>query len=156
MRRYVEQKYYLLNLFIGVAGNGVLGSWKDNLVNVGGSEFLTAGHSHCDLHCAAACFPSSCVPGYSFLSLNSCYLWNWTWKDVVSIPFVLPCLLRRCQQCRLIEVWKMVTTGIACGSLTQDVEFCCLKDDFWRFFLHPNANGLTQDELSQTSADYSV
>lgn len=76
MLRYVEQKYSLLNLFIGVAGNGVLSFWKDNLVNVGGSEFLTASHSHCDPHCAAAYFPSLCVPGYSFLSSDSCYLWN--------------------------------------------------------------------------------
>lgn len=58
MCRHVEQRYYLLSLFIGVAGNEFWAPGKSH-GNVGGSEFLTMAHSLCDPHCAAACSTST-------------------------------------------------------------------------------------------------
>lgn len=75
-------------------------------VNVGGSEFLTMGHSHCDPHCAAVCFHSMCAPGYSFLSSTSCYLWSWTWQGVITNSPSLLFFHVNCGGADSVDWWK--------------------------------------------------
>lgn len=76
---------------------------------------------------------------YSFLSSNSACLWNCTWQGVVtnspSLLFFHVC----CGSAGSVDwwKWKIVTTALTCGSWTQDVVFCCLRDDFWRVFCTP-------------------
>lgn len=157
MRRHVEQKYYLLSLFVGVAGNGVLSSWKESCkcrrqwVPYRGSQSL------CSSLCCS-CFCSMCVPGYSCLSSNSWDFWNWTWKDVVtnspSLLFLRVCYggassvgWWKCERLWQLVLFVVVDTG--CGILL-------LERWFLKAFLHPSVNGLIQDELSQNSDDYSV
>lgn len=157
MRRPVEQKYHLLSLFIGVAGNGVLSSWKESCkcrrqwVPYCGSQSLWSSLCCCLLppcvYLGTAFFPQTLVIlGAELGKMLSQILHHFC--SPVSVTEVLTVWVDgNVKDCdNWCYLWELDT---GCGILL-------LKRWFLKVFLHPKVNGLTQDELSQTSDDFSI